>query len=106
MSSRKVFPGDTQWAIAGKIAVADDLTRRRKLRSFTVFFDPRDSDCSCVVSEPSKRNAWFTTGEPNPSHVQLDSILGETTMDGVLRVLEIPRELFSAAPEPATPTPA
>jgi hypothetical protein len=74
--------------------VADDLTRRRKLRSFTVFFNPKDRDFSCVISEPGKSDAWFTTGEPNPTDVQLDSILGETTVDGILRVLGIPRELL------------
>jgi hypothetical protein len=75
-------------------AAADKLTNQCKVRSFTVFFDPRDRDFACAVTEPDKGNAWFTTGEPNPGHVQLDSILGETTMDGILRVLGIPRSLF------------
>jgi hypothetical protein len=77
-------------------AVADKLTNRCKVRSFTVFFNPEDRDFACAVTEPDKGNAWFTTGTPNPGHVQIDSVLGETTMDGVLRVLGIPRELFPA----------
>jgi hypothetical protein len=80
--------GDAAWG------VADDLTTRCKLRSFTIFFNPETRRFSCVISEPGKQNAWFTTGNPNPSRVQLDSILGETTVDGILRVLEIPRELL------------
>jgi hypothetical protein len=75
-------------------AAAVDLSIRRKVRSFSVFFNPEDRDFACAVTEPGKGNAWFTTGEPNPGHVQIDSVLGETTMDGVLRVLGIPRELF------------
>jgi hypothetical protein len=70
------------------------LTIERKVRSFTVFFNPEDQRFSCAITEPDKGNSWFTTGEPNPSRVQIDSVLGETTMDGVLRVLGIPRTLF------------
>ena len=73
---------------------AGNLTVRRNLRSFTIFFNPEDRRLVCVVCEPDGRDAWFTTGTPNPSNVQLDSILGETTVDGILRVLEIPRELL------------
>jgi hypothetical protein len=76
--------------------VAVELSIRRKVRSFSVFFNPEDQRFSCAISEPGKDNAWFTTGEPNPSRVQIDSVLGETTMDGILRVLGIPRELFPA----------
>jgi hypothetical protein len=75
-------------------SVAVGLSVRRKLRSYAVYFNPEDQRFSCAISEPDGRTAWFTTGTPNPSRVSLDSILGETTMDGILRVLEIPRELF------------
>jgi hypothetical protein len=74
--------------------VAYELTIRRKVRSFTVYFNPEDQDFACAVTEPGKGNAWFTTGTPNPSLAHIDSVLGETTMDGVLRVLGIPRALF------------
>ncbi len=73
---------------------AVDLSIRRNVRSFSVFFNAEDQRFSCAISEPGKGNAWFTTGTPNPSRVQIDSVLGETTIDGILRVLGIPRELF------------
>ena len=75
---------------------AVDLSIRRKLRSYAVYFDPRDGDFSCVVNEPDGSDACFAIGEPSPNYPQLDSILGETTMDGILRVLQIPRDLFPA----------
>jgi hypothetical protein len=81
----------TGYAASG---VAVNLAIRRKLRAFAVYFNPEDREFSCVISDPGQRNAWFTTGEPNPSHVQIGSVLGETTVDGILRVLEIPRELL------------
>jgi hypothetical protein len=74
--------------------VADDLTRWRKLRSFTIFFNPEDQDFSCVISEPDGQASCFAIGRPSPNYVQLDSILGETTVGGILRVLGIPRELL------------
>jgi hypothetical protein len=85
---------------------AIDLSIRRKLRSFAVFFNPEDADFSCVVNEPDGTDGCFAIGKPSPNYPPLDSILGETTMDGILHVLEIPRELFPAAPGSATPTPA
>jgi hypothetical protein len=74
--------------------VAVNLALRRKLRSFAIYFNPEDQRFTCMICEPDGRDAWFTTGEPNPTNVQLDSILGETTIDGILRVLGIPRELL------------
>jgi hypothetical protein len=74
--------------------IAIHLTLRRKLRSFAIYFNPEDRDFSCVISEPDGQDACFAIGEPSPNYPRLDSILGETTMDGVLRVLEIPRELL------------
>jgi hypothetical protein len=84
-------------AAASSIAV--DLSIRRKLRSYAVYFDRRDGDFFCVVREPDGTDGCFRLGKPSPNYPQLDSILGETTMDGILRVLEIPRELFPAVPE-------
>jgi hypothetical protein len=81
---------------AGSVAV--ELSIRRKVRSYAVFFNREDGDFFCTVREPDGRDGCFAIGEPSPNYPQLDSILGETTMDGILRVLEIPRELFPATP--------
>ena len=80
--------------------IAIDLTIRRKLRSFAIFFNPEDGDFACVISEPDKQSACFAIGEPGPNYVPLDSIFGETTIDGILRVLEIPRELLPLPNDP------
>jgi hypothetical protein len=73
---------------------AGTLTLRRKLRAFTIFFNPEDRQFDCIVTEPDGQEACFAIGEPSPNYPPLDSILGETTVDGILRVLEIPRELL------------
>jgi hypothetical protein len=78
----------------GASGVAVDLTIRRKLRSFAIYFNPENQRFSCVISEPEGEDACFTIGKPSPNYLQLDSIFGETTIDGILRVLEIPRELL------------
>ncbi|HWO18102.1 MAG TPA: hypothetical protein VNO30_04980, partial [Kofleriaceae bacterium] len=74
--------------------IAVDLTIRRKLRSFAIYFNTEDQGFACVVSEPDGQDARFAIGAPNPNYPPLDSIFGETTVDGILRVLEIPRELL------------
>jgi len=75
-------------------SVAFDLTLQRKLRSFAIYFNPEDQDFACVINDPDGQDACFAIGEPSPNYVPLDSIFGETTVDGILRVLEIPRELL------------
>ncbi len=77
---------------AGSVAIG--LSIRRKVRSYAVFFNREDGDFFCIVRNPDGSDGCFAIGEPSPNYPQLDSILGETTMDGVLRVLGIPRELF------------
>jgi hypothetical protein len=55
-----------------------------------------------VVSEPGKPDVCFSIGEASPNCEPLDAILGETTIEGVLRVLDIPRHLlFPEAPAEA-----
>ncbi len=78
--------------VAGNAAY--ELTIRRKVRSYAVYFNSEDGDFFCIVNEPDGSDACFAIGAPSPNYPQLESILGETTMDGVLRVLGIPRELF------------
>jgi hypothetical protein len=82
---------------------AIDLSIRRKLRAYAVFFDRQDGDFSCIVREPDGRSACFAIDHPSPNYAPLDSILGETTLDGILRVLEIPRDALPGLPEPRTP---
>ncbi|HWO26428.1 MAG TPA: hypothetical protein VNO30_47195 [Kofleriaceae bacterium] len=75
-------------------SVAFEVALRRKLRVFTIFFNPENRRFFCVVTEPDGQEACFAVGAPSPNYPPLDSIFGETTVDGILRVLEIPRELL------------
>lgn len=72
--------------------VADELGRR----GFLVFRDPEDKDgwFCCVVHEPGKKPASYSPVRPDLNSPPLDNILGETTLEGILRVLEIPGELL------------
>jgi hypothetical protein len=83
--------------------IAIDLSMRRKLRAYAVYFNREDGDFSCVVSEPDGSDACFALDHPSPNYPPLDSVLGETTLDGILRVLEIPRECLPGLPPPRTP---
>ena len=72
--------------------LADELGRR----GFLVFRDPEAKDgwFCCVVHEPGKEPASYSPVRPDLNSPPLDNILGETTLEGIVRVLEIPRELL------------
>lgn len=76
------------------ILVASRLAKKLRRRCFLVFYNLDDHDFSCVVGEPGKPDVCFSIGQASPNWEPIDSILGETTMDGVLRVLDIPRHLL------------
>lgn len=76
-------------AIIAMIA-ADRLDKR----AYLVSYDPTDGWFSCVVHEPGKERSAFSLGEPDVNAIPLDNILGETTREGIMRVLEIPGELL------------
>ncbi len=77
--------------------VAISVARKLKRRCFTAFYNWEDKTFSCAVWEPGKPDASFSLGMANVNFEPLDSILGETTIEGVLRVLDIPRHLLIPA---------
>jgi hypothetical protein len=72
--------------------LADELGRR----GYLVFRNPEDKGgwFCCVVHEPGKEPASYSPVRPDPNSPPLNNILGETTLEGILRVLEIPGELL------------
>jgi hypothetical protein len=66
-----------------------------KRRAYSVTFDRRDDTFSVEVIEPDFSVKQWTTGTPNPNYERASEILGETTIEGILRVLGIPPELLS-----------
>jgi hypothetical protein len=70
--------------------LADDLGRG----GFLVFRDPEDGWFSCIVYEPGKEPVSYSPIRPDPNHPPIDNVLGETTLEGILRVLAIPGELL------------
>lgn len=82
-----------------------DLARKLERRSFTLFYNQEDRTFSCDTRELDDSEACFSPDKPNPNYEPIDSILGETTLDGVLRVLDIPRHLlFPEDSPPGTDT--
>lgn len=71
-----------------------ELARVLACHSFTLFYNLEDGTFSCVVRGPGRLAARFTTGKPIPTYAPINSILGETTLDGVMRILDIPRRLL------------
>lgn len=77
--------------VSGLVTVTLSMKLRR--RSFTLFFDRSDKSFMCTVWRPDQQqDECFAVGKPTKSYKVLDSILGETTLDGILRVLDIPRD--------------
>ncbi|HWO21269.1 MAG TPA: hypothetical protein VNO30_21015 [Kofleriaceae bacterium] len=71
-----------------------ELARKLGCYSFTLFYNLEDGTFFCVTRGPGKLDACFTTGKAMPTYQPISSILGETTMEGVMRVLSIPRRLL------------
>jgi hypothetical protein len=70
------------------------LSRKLQRRSFTLFYDREDQSFSCIVWRSDQDEECFVVGKECLNYKQIDSILGETTLDGILRVLDIPRHML------------
>lgn len=70
------------------------LSRTLGRRAYTIFRNPEDGWFSCVLHEPGQEDASYSPVKPDPNRPPLDNILGETTPEGILRILAIPRELL------------
>lgn len=78
------------------------LSRACQRRSFTVFHDREDMRFWCLIwKSDTKPEECFAIGRSPASYQPVDSVLGETTMDGVLRVLTIPKRLLLSDAVPA-----
>lgn len=73
---------------------AGDLAEQVGKRAYLLFHNPEDGDFSCFVQEPDNSVASYSPRKPSPNFPPLDNVLGQTTPDGILRVLEIPEELL------------
>ncbi|HWO22243.1 MAG TPA: hypothetical protein VNO30_25970 [Kofleriaceae bacterium] len=76
--------------------VTDNLARALRRRGYVVFYDRAGQRFLCTISEPGWRytEGFSLGGWPTANCKVIDSILGETTIDGILRVLDIPRRLL------------
>jgi hypothetical protein len=72
-----------------------DLSKKLKRRSFTLFYNREDGSFKCVTRSPDHQTEeCYAVGRPVLNYTPIDSILGETTLDGILRVLDIPRHML------------
>jgi hypothetical protein len=72
------------------------LLRKLGQRGYLLYRDPENKDgwFYCIVYEPGQEPASYSSVRPDPNHPPLNDILGETTLEGILRVLAIPGELL------------
>jgi hypothetical protein len=70
------------------------LSKSLGQRAYMVLHNPEDNWFCCDLYEPGQKPASFSPVRRDPSSAPLDNILGETTLDGILRVLAISRELL------------
>jgi hypothetical protein len=75
-------------------AVAGDLADELDKPGYFLFRNPEDGWFRCVVRQPGIEEKSYSPVRPDPNRPSLDNILGETTLDGILRVLQIPPELL------------
>ena len=70
------------------------IARKVGRRGYSLYHNPEDGWFSCFVDEPGKEPSAFSPMTPDPNALPLDNILGETTLESILRVLAIPNELL------------
>lgn len=70
------------------------LAQRAKRRAYIVGVDRNDGSFTCEIVGPGPEAVQFAPTRPSANIPQVDSVLGETTLDGILRVIEIPRALL------------
>lgn len=71
------------------------LSKKLQHRSFTLFYDREEGTFSCIVWRPDlDGEECFAVGQSCVNYKPINSILGETTLDGILRVLDIPRHML------------
>jgi hypothetical protein len=63
-------------------------------RGLLVFRNPDDGWFCCVVCEPGMEDRSYSPFGPSPNLPSIDNVLGETTLEGIVRVLAIPGELL------------
>ena len=67
---------------------------RATRHGYSVDVDRSDGTFSCEIIDPEPSVKQFAPTKPGVNFPQVDSVLGETTLDGILCVLQIPRELL------------
>lgn len=72
--------------------VGNILAEKLGKRAYIVHRNPEDGWFRCVLCEPGQEPASYSPVRRDPNRPPLDNILGETTLEGILRVLAIPRE--------------
>ena len=90
-------------AVRGGVATSDGIqpaiiggTLAEELgkRAYLIFYNPEDGHFLCMVQEADHSVSSYSPQKPSPNCPPLDNVLGETTTEGILRVLEIPGELL------------
>jgi hypothetical protein len=91
---QQLFTSNARGVLVRDVSGLVTVTLSMKLgrRSFTLFYNRLDETFMCTVWRPDQEeDECFAVGRPTSSYKVLDSILGETTLEGILRVLDIPR---------------
>lgn len=71
-----------------------NIARSYQKRGYDLSWDPEERRFSCACYEPGRRPVLFSPGHPSPNWEAIDSVLGETTPDGIMKTLDIPRHLL------------
>jgi hypothetical protein len=99
--AREVIPGGEfefhphpRGVLVDDAPAAGSLARKLGKRAYLIFYSPEDGNFSCMVQEPDRSVSSYSPQKPSPNFPPLDNVLGETTLAGILRVLQIPGELL------------
>lgn len=96
---KKTFVANSRGVLVNDLSHASTtltLSQKLKCRSYTLFYNRDEGSFICIVRNPDQplNEESFSVGTEDANSIPIDSILGETTLDGILRVLDIPRHLL------------
>jgi hypothetical protein len=103
-SIKELFTSNSRGVLVHDVLGVTTVTLAMKVqrRAFTLFYDRADRSFMCTVWRPGQAaDECFAVGRPAANYRRIGSILGETTLDGILRVLDIPRHALLPDEEPA-----
>lgn len=86
--------GHSRGVLLDNAIVGGMVAEALRKHAYLIFYNPEDGHFSCLVQEADHSMSSYSPHKAIPNFRPLDNLLGETTLEGIVRVLEIPHQLL------------